>query len=171
MLGGRLRDRRLGYIDIPLRDLETPEEPKEVAKRGGAILIGSKYAWHRVMVNRQRARRRRRRGAMLPDKEASSILEEPLLGDWQDLSPRAAPDLVPELELRAWLSPVSHLDAAEALGVERAAAQTSLAMAESARRGLSGRQERVQYRHRHPVVLCCFGGLGVHVNGNTPHLP
>lgn len=119
MLGGRLRDRRLGYTDIPLEDLETMDTQPDVAKQGAGIFLGNNYAWYRVVVPRQRARRRRRRGALMPDKEMSSVLEEPLLGDWHEASPRAAPDSVPELELRAWLAPVSHLDAAEALGVER----------------------------------------------------
>jgi hypothetical protein len=124
MLGGRLRDRRLGNIDIRVQDLEVPEAPLEFAKaNSGMDFCGSSYKWHQVAPDGKRGRRRRQRGSAVPDKELCSCgLEEPLLEDWDATStPLGALDSVPELELRAWLAPVSHLDAAVALGVERCA--------------------------------------------------
>jgi hypothetical protein len=121
MLGGRLRDRRLGHADIPLPGLELPDETLD-ARPGN---IGNlNFVWQPIIVPRPRMRRRqssrkRRSSTALPKLSSQSGIDEPLLGGWRDGGAGPADESTPELQLRAWLAPVSHLDAAEAVGVDR----------------------------------------------------
>ena len=189
--GGRLRDRRLGTAEVPLSAALAPRngvgppastwvplEPRRHHRKGGEPADPPPPASVAESADSETAitgseadggcLRRRRRWSVTPAPDDGDVDESdadaPLRGR-TPADPPASTDAALWGEVRVWLSleEVAHLDAAAEAGVERAAAQTCLALL--SRPGGIFLDVKSAYSTAADVQLFAgaLAGLGIHV--------